>query len=39
MNHTKHKIEIKLTIQAIKKKTWNELRKEINNPFYEWNGF
>ena len=36
MNHIEHKIEIKLSIQEINKGTWNELRKEINNPFYEW---
>ena len=36
MNHIEHKIEIKLSIQEINKETWNELRKEINNPFYEW---
>ena len=36
MNHIEHKIEIKLSIKEINKETWNELRKEINNPFYEW---
>ena len=36
MNHIEYTIEIKLSIQEINKKTWNELRKEINNPFYEW---
>ena len=39
MNHIERKIEIKLSIKEINKETWIELRKEINNPFYEWADF
>ena len=31
MNYFEHKIEIKLSIQEINKKNWNQLWKEINN--------
>ena len=36
MKHIEHRIEIKLSIQEINKKNWNELRKGVDNPFYEW---
>ena len=36
MIHTKYQVEIKLSIQEINKEIWNELRKEVNNPFYTW---
>ena len=36
MNPIEHKIEIKFSIKEINKHTWNELSKEVNNPFFEW---
>ena len=36
MNKRIYKIEIKLSIQDISEEVWNELTRELNNPFYEW---
>tara|TARA_Y100001970_G_C14194617_1_gene837333 strand:- start:807 stop:1973 length:1167 start_codon:yes stop_codon:yes gene_type:complete len=39
MSDILHKVEIKLSIKEINKKTWNSLTKEVNNPFYTWEWF
>ncbi len=36
MGQIEYKVEIKLSIKEINKKTWNELVKDIHNPFYDW---